>query len=160
MGIIDLWDVEGRYHLGGIYAHRERVSSIKFSPDGSWLVSASHDDTIKLWQHPQDWFVDWWALGPEHPSMAISFNTSVAYSFNNQAWRYYNQGRYAEAEEYLQEALALLEKDLGPEHLNVAKVLENYVALLRKMNRDAEAEELEARAKAIRAKHGQEKQPN
>jgi hypothetical protein len=92
--------------------------------------------------------LDRWALGSEHPSMAVSYN--------NLAGLYYNQGQYAQAELYLQGALALLEMDLGPEHLNVAKVLENYIALLRKMNRDAEAEELEARAQAIRAKHGQE----
>ncbi len=33
--------------------------------------------------------------------------------------------------------------------------LENYAALLRKTNRDAEAARIEARAKVIRAKHAQ-----
>ncbi len=45
---------------------------------------------------------------------------------------------------------------LGPEHPQVATVLANYADLLRKMNRDSEAEKLEARAQAIRAKHAQE----
>ena len=40
----------------------------------------------------------------------------------------------------------------GPEHPNVAPILENYAALLREMDREDEAEEMEARAKAIRAK--------
>ncbi len=96
----------------------------------------------------------------------------MAIRYNNLAGLYYNQGQYAQAELYLLRAMSslemalglehllpLLEMDLGPEHLNVAKVLENYIALLRKMNRDAEAEELEARAKAIRANHAEENPP-
>ena len=50
------------------------------------------------------------------------------------------------------------EKALGPEHPHVATSLENYAKLLRKTERDAEAEELEARGKAIRARHA-EKNP-
>ena len=38
----------------------------------------------------------------------------------------------------------------------MAQSLENYSALLRETGRDAEAGKLEARAKAIRAKHAQE----
>ncbi len=41
----------------------------------------------------------------------------------------------------------------------VATTLESYAALLRKMNRDAEAEKMEARAQAIRARHAQENPP-
>ncbi len=52
--------------------------------------------------------------------------------------------------------MAIYEKVLGPEHPNVATVLENYAALLHKLNRHAEADKMEARAQAIRAKHAQE----
>ena len=48
---------------------------------------------------------------------------------------------------------------LGPEHPNVATTLGNYAALLRKMNRGAEAEKMEARAQAIRAKHAAQNPP-
>ncbi len=44
-------------------------------------------------------------------------------------------------------------RTLGPEHPNVAQSLENYAALLRKTGRADEAAEMEARAKAIRAKY-------
>jgi hypothetical protein len=47
-------------------------------------------------------------------------------------------------------------KALGPEHPNVATVLENYADLLRKTNRQSEAAKLEARAKGIKAKHAQQ----
>ena len=55
--------------------------------------------------------------------------------------------------ELLVQVLAIRKKALGPEHLNVAQSLENYDDLLRKTGRDAEVRKLEARAKAIRAKH-------
>jgi Tfp pilus assembly protein PilF len=67
-----------------------------------------------------------------------------------------NQGKYAQAEPLYRRALVIDEKALGPEHPQVAAVLENYAALLHKLNRDAEADKMEARAQAIRAKHAQE----
>jgi hypothetical protein len=48
--------------------------------------------------------------------------------------------------------LAIREKALGPEHLDVAICLKNYANLLRNMNRSQQAEPLEIRARAIRAK--------
>ncbi len=46
--------------------------------------------------------------------------------------------------------------NLGPEHPDVATSLENYADLLRKTGRGTEATEMEARAKAIRAKRAKE----
>ena len=66
------------------------------------------------------------------------------------------QGRYAEAEPLYQRALAIIDKALGPEHLSVAKGLENYDAPLRETGRDTEANGIEARSKAIRARHAGE----
>ncbi len=51
--------------------------------------------------------------------------------------------------------LPIAEKALGSEHPDVAQVLENYAVLLRKMRREDEAEEMEVRAKAIRANNAQ-----
>jgi tetratricopeptide (TPR) repeat protein len=77
----------------------------------------------------------------------------VAVSLNNLAKLYYAQGQYAQAEPLYRRALAIREKALGPEHPSVATTLANYAALLRKLDRTAEAETKEARAKAIRAAH-------
>jgi hypothetical protein len=52
--------------------------------------------------------------------------------------------------------LANAEKTLGLEHPDIAGILENYAALLRKMGRDDEAKGMEAHAQAIRAKHAQQ----
>jgi len=65
-------------------------------------------------------------------------------------------GRLAEAKPLYQRALALIERTLGPEHPNLAATLDNYADLLRKMQRAAEAETAEARAKAIWAKQKRE----
>jgi tetratricopeptide (TPR) repeat protein len=50
-------------------------------------------------------------------------------------------------------ALTILGKALGAEHRSVGICLENFGFLLRKMGRPQEAEPLEARARAIRAKN-------
>ncbi len=52
-----------------------------------------------------------------------------------------------------------MEKALGPEHPDVAATLENYTLMLRALNRHDEAEMMEARAQAIRAKHAQDNPP-
>jgi tetratricopeptide (TPR) repeat protein len=61
-------------------------------------------------------------------------------------------GRYGEAEPLYRRSLAILEKALGPKHPSVATNLENYAAMLRETGRTAEADKMEARAKAIRVK--------
>ncbi len=76
-------------------------------------------------------------------------------SLNNLAVLYKAQGRYTEAEPLYQRSLAW-EKALGPEHPNVATSLENYATVLRETEREDKAEEMEARAHAIRAKHAEQ----
>ena len=73
---------------------------------------------------------------------------------NNLALLHHVQGQYAEAEPLYQRSLAIREKVLGAEHPDVATILDNYAELLRVTGRSDEAEEMAARAKAIRAKQG------
>ena len=77
----------------------------------------------------------------------------MAQSLNNLASLYDAQGKYAQAEPLYQRSLAIYEKALGPDHPDVATVLENYSLLLRKIGREAETTEMSSRAAAIRAKH-------
>ncbi len=63
------------------------------------------------------------------------------------------RARYSEAEPLYQRALVIAEKALGPDHPDVATLLENYATLLRRVKRPAEAVRMESRAKTIRAKH-------
>jgi len=79
----------------------------------------------------------------------------VGQSLNNLALLYCVKGKYVEAGSLFQGALAIAEKAWGPEHPYVAVSLGNYAKLLREMNREDEAANMEARAKAIRAKNAQ-----
>jgi tetratricopeptide (TPR) repeat protein len=73
-------------------------------------------------------------------------------TLKNLAEHYLAQSRYAEAE-LLYQRLVIRDKVLlGPEHPNVATNLENYAVLLRETERVDDAEEMEARAKEIRAR--------
>lgn len=63
-------------------------------------------------------------LGESHPD--------VATNLNNLGMLYYYQGRYAEAEPLLQQALAIWEKTLGPEHPHTQAARHNLQLLLEK----------------------------
>ncbi len=64
------------------------------------------------------------------------------------------------AKMHYKRSLAIREKALGPEHPQVAKALLNYAALRRETGRSAEAAKMEARAKAVRAKHAEQNPAN
>jgi hypothetical protein len=51
----------------------------------------------------------------------------------------------------LKRALSIYENALGPDHTDVAAILENMAILYRATEREKEAEELEARAARIRS---------
>ncbi len=58
--------------------------------------------------------------------------------------------------EEMEKSLHNMEKSLGPDHMVVSKILDSYAKLLRQNNlRHLDALNMEARAKAIRAKHNQ-----
>ncbi|MDQ3566421.1 MAG: tetratricopeptide repeat protein, partial [Pseudomonadota bacterium] len=64
----------------------------------------------------------------------------------------YEVGRYAEAQPFLEKALAIREKALGPEHPDVAANLNNLAELYRTQGRYEKAEPLYQRSLAIREK--------
>ena len=80
------------------------------------------------------------------------YNEQLADYLNAAGLAYNKAGRYSEAEPLYKRSLQIMERVLGPDHPNVATVLENYADLLQKMDREKEAAELEARAKSIRNK--------
>ena len=64
-------------------------------------------------------------------------------SLNNLALLYKSQGKYEQAEPLYVRALAIREQQLGPNHPNTQQACQNYAALLRAMNRNEEAKQLE-----------------
>ena len=83
-------------------------------------------------------------------SFAIRKRTFAAAALND---RFGPVALYIEDVTTADPSLAIVEKALGPEHPDVAQILENYAALLRETGRADEAERMDARAKVIRAKY-------
>ncbi|MEO0924242.1 MAG: caspase family protein [Cyanobacteria bacterium J06643_13] len=46
--VIELWSIEGEL-IHTLEGHDFEIDSVKFSPDGKFVVSISYDNTIKLW---------------------------------------------------------------------------------------------------------------
>ena len=91
-------------------------------------------------------------MGPEH--------RDVAKTIHSLAECYVAQGKHAEAEPLyererviLKSELATRKKALEPDHPLVAQSLEDFADRLRNAGLPEKADEMEARAKAIRAKH-------
>ena len=70
---------------------------------------------------------------------------------NGIATNHFLSGRLAEADELFSEAVALREETRGPNHITLAKVLENHSRVLDAMGRADEAERLRARQASIEA---------
>ena len=87
-------------------------------------------------------------------------DTRLADALGNLAVLYATEGHYSEAEPLFKRSLGIWEKTFGPDHPHVATSLENYAAVLRKIGRSKRAAMMEARAKAIRAKHAKANQGN
>jgi WD40 repeat protein len=49
MAAVDLWDASSGHRLRTFVGHTGTVHAIVFSPDGRWLVTGSHDGTVRLW---------------------------------------------------------------------------------------------------------------
>jgi len=81
-------------------------------------------------------------FGPDHPE--------VASSLHGVAERFVAKEKYGHAEPLYRLAFAIQEQALGPEHHDVAATLDAYATVLRKLNREAEAEEMTTRAQKIR----------
>ena len=63
------------------------------------------------------------------------------------------QGRYEAAELILLRSLTIRERALGPDHPNLAKLLENMAFFYKQTGRKDEAKRFEERAKAIRSRN-------
>ena len=79
--------------------------------------------------------------------MALS-DIILAATLTNQAERYKEEGRFADAEPLYKRALAIFEKALGPDHPSVASALNNLADLYSAQGRYADAEPLYKRALA------------
>lgn len=47
--VVVVWDFEKQEKVFELHGHHDRINAVAFSPDGSWLVSASDDCTVQVW---------------------------------------------------------------------------------------------------------------
>ena len=96
------------------------------------------------------------AIGQDHPDVASTPSRNdpleQALKINAEIVKLFNDGRYADAIPLAQRALAIYEKALGPNHLDVATSLITLASFYEKQGRYADAEPLYQRAAAIREK--------
>jgi tetratricopeptide (TPR) repeat protein len=78
------------------------------------------------------------------------------YPTSNLADLYVNRCRYADAEPLLKRSVTVFEKALGPNHPEVANVLDNLAGLYKEQGRTDDAEPLFKRSAAIRDKAGRQ----
>jgi WD40 repeat protein len=46
---VQLWDVRSGTHLKTYHGHSDTITSVTFSSDGAHIVTASEDQTVKVW---------------------------------------------------------------------------------------------------------------
>jgi tetratricopeptide (TPR) repeat protein len=85
------------------------------------------------------------SVGRQHQRAGIALNKLAEV--------YRAQGRWEDAGRFYPQAIAIVEKDSDPDHPTVAGLLENYAVVPRRARRDAEALEIDLRARDIRAGH-------
>lgn len=117
------------------------------------------DIKFSTWQHCQRYFL--------HVQVCAAYVQQWQMEFIEAAQLLYRAGYHllyylqehvqrAQGEMLHQQVLDIRAQTLGSEYPNMATILENYIALLRKMKWDNEAAELEAQAMTIQEKQAQE----
>lgn len=137
--------------LGAVGGHPDGVglplAAFKWAADNAQANRSTREAALRSCLEPVERAH---ALGPEHPDVAESLRTL--------ADGYVAVEDFSKAEPLYERALAIQERALGAQHPEVSRTLASYATLLRRTNRDAEAALMEARATAIRATPGPDRQ--
>lgn len=128
----------------GILQRHEKLDDIANVLDNLGAISmklGKADEAEKCMRHG----LDAWVVAQGRDSW------DYALSANNLARLYFLQKRYAEAEPLIRQTVEIAESVLGPEHPQVADFLNGHGAILEGLGREADAQQLYARAEQITA---------
>jgi WD40 repeat protein len=79
-GVIHVWGVDDRTHLGEAHGHTGWITSLAFSRDGRRVASSSHDGTVRIWNVGKHRSGGYQIFGPGSPDGAAPFARSVSMS--------------------------------------------------------------------------------
>ncbi|MCB9419708.1 MAG: hypothetical protein H6667_07885 [Ardenticatenaceae bacterium] len=87
-GYVNFWDLTTQQSITDLANHAGAVQSIAFNPAknvlvtavGEWLSPQTFDDTIRLWQWPEDKLIQQFGGEKENVNGCSAFRASVAYS--------------------------------------------------------------------------------
>ncbi|KAM4809822.1 WD repeat-containing protein 36 [Rhinophrynus dorsalis] len=69
---VNVFDIETRRLVRKFLGHNGKINDMTFSPDGRWLLTASMDCTIKVWDLPSGCLVDCFLLDSAVVSLTMS----------------------------------------------------------------------------------------
>ncbi|EGD76204.1 hypothetical protein PTSG_00909 [Salpingoeca rosetta] len=71
---IRVFDVDAKRAVRGFGGHQGRITDMAWTPDGRWLISASMDLTVRVWDVPSGRMLSWFSTEKAVTSMTMSPN--------------------------------------------------------------------------------------
>ena len=136
-----------------LYKRALAIWEKSYGPDHS-DVALTHDNLAALYRNLGDsakaeLLIKRATAIREQKTKTVEGDLDEAKAFNRQVLKLHNQGRYEDAIPIAEKVLAIREKALGPEHIDVAQGLNNLAELYRSTGDYSKAEPLFKRALAI-----------
>ncbi|KAI0541241.1 WD repeat domain-containing protein [Xylaria digitata] len=76
-GAIRVVDIETRQTIREFWGCQSKINDFTFSHDGRWIVAASQDSTVRVWDLPTSHLID--AIRLEKPCTALAFSATGEY---------------------------------------------------------------------------------
>jgi tetratricopeptide (TPR) repeat protein/transcriptional regulator with XRE-family HTH domain len=150
--LVEIYHAQGRYHEAEpLIARSLAIHEQALGPEHPYMAYSltNQADNFFLqgdYAEAESYYEKALAIRERHLGIE---DPRTAYNYYKLAKLYSVQSRYEEAESLYLKALTIRERGLVPDHPSIVGMLEQYAILLRKMNKEKQACELEERARKI-----------